>query len=109
MPQYTARRLTTLGWATMPDGSQAAIVRVQIFTDITRQKIAETKYFIGSVAKPNDKDGDKSEYYDALSIVDNGREFPAEWATEIAQNAGFQIVQPGVEKTTSISTKDMIQ
>ena len=73
----TKRKISAVGWHTMPDGSIVGLIRVEITqTDDENQQLG-TKYYIGAVAEPGEP------YEDAKKIIDTGREFPQEWLNEL--------------------------
>ena len=82
----TYRKLTSRGWANMPDGSCAGIVKVEQFADQEHQQpIGKPEYYYGSTTKPDESD--HGAYYDARTIVNFGRKIPEELIQEMAKCA----------------------
>ena len=73
----TRRRISAIGWHTMPDGSITGLIKVEITTPAGKEHAP--KYYIGSVKEPT------TPHDDAVKIINNGRKFPKAWLEELTK------------------------
>ncbi len=97
---YTYRKLTSYAWITMPDGSKAGIIELQLFEDQAHTKqIGGSEFYIGAI---KDGGGEETaisqEYAQAREIVAHGRKLPKKLIericeTRIMDNNGNDMIE----------------